>query len=290
MNRLDFVSFEKEIHGNGWLVHGAEAWQDGKLVAAFGNTTGTRFPIYSITKSFVSIAVGIAADEGRLDVNDAVLRYLPGEYVHSMSEKQREAYSHITLRRLMTMSVAGYPFAVSGENWLESILRIPLCETESPSFAYSNIPAYLVSVAAAEAVGERLDQYLNRRLFNPLGISAPTCQFSPEGYFYGASGLELTVNELSRIGWMLSCCGIYDGKRIVSEAYIKDAVSIKQMNREGGYGYFFWKYRDGFSMNGKWGQKCYVLPEQRIMITFLSHLEEGSDGVKACMEKYLLDG
>ena len=89
---------------------------------------------------------------------------------------------------------------------------------------------------------------------------------------------------------MLSCCGIYDGKRIVSEAYIKDAVSIKQMNREGGYGYFFWKYRDGFSMNGKWGQKCYVLPEQRIMITFLSHLEEGSDGVKACMEKYLLDG
>lgn len=289
MNKRDFSGFEAEIHRNGWLVHGAEAWQDGSLVSAFGDTGETRFPIYSITKSIVSIAVGMAADEGRLNVNDEILRYLPGKYVRSMGAGQREAYSHITLRRLMTMSVAGYPFVVAGEDWLECSLRIALQKTENRSFSYSNVPAYLVGVAAAEAVGEGLDQYLNRRLFGPLGIAAPPCRFSPERYFYGASGLELTVNELSRIGMMLACGGSYDGKRIVSEAYIKDAVAVQQMNREGGYGFFFWKYRNGFSMNGKWGQKCYVLPEQRIMITFLSHLEEGSDKIKACMEKYLLD-
>lgn len=289
MNRSDFSGFEAEIHRNSLLVHGAQAWQDGKLVGAFGDTEETRFPVYSITKSIVSIAVGIAADEGRLDINEGILHYLPGKYLQSMSTDQREAYSHITLRRLMTMSVAGYPFAVSGENWLDSILRIPLSETENRSFVYSNAPAYLAGVAAAEAVGERLDHYLNRRLFTPLGISDPPCQFSPEGYFYGASGIELTVNELSRIGRMLSCGGMYDGKRIVSESYVKKAVTVQQMNREGGYGYYFWKYRDGFSMNGKWGQKCYVLPDRKIMVTFLSHLEEGSDRIKAYMEKYLLD-
>lgn len=59
--------------------------------------------------------------------------------------------------------------------------------------------------------------------------------------------------------------------------------------REGGYGYFFWKYRSGFSMNGKWGQKCFILPEEKTMICFLSLLEQGSDGLRASAERYLLD-
>ena len=288
MFRPDFKGFTEEIERQGWNVHGAELWLDGKPAASFGDTGKTRFPVYSITKAVTFIAAGMAADDGLLTVNDPLLRHLPEKYARAMSGDQRKAYEHITLRRLMTMSVAEYPFAVSGEDWLENALSIPLSEPEKLSFNYSNVSAYLVGVAAAEATGERLDQYLNRRLFAPLGIPDPPCQFSPEGYFYGASGLELTVNELSRIGQMLSDGGIYEEKRILSEAYVKEAVSVQQMNREGGYGYFFWKYRDGFSMNGKWGQKCYVLPKQKTIVTFLSHMEEGSDPVRECMEKYLL--
>ncbi len=88
---------------------------------------------------------------------------------------------------------------------------------------------------------------------------------------------------------MLSREGKYGQKQIVPAAYVKEATSVQQMNREGGYGYFFWKYRDGFSLNGKWGQKCYVLPNKGILVTFLSHMEEGSDKIRDCMEKYLLD-
>ena len=88
---------------------------------------------------------------------------------------------------------------------------------------------------------------------------------------------------------MLSSQGVYAHRRIVSAGYVKEATSVRQMNREGGYGYFFWKYRDGFSLNGKWGQKCYVLPNQNTMITFLSHIEDGSDQIRLCMEKHLLD-
>ncbi len=288
MNRPDFEGFTEEIKRQGWNVHGAELWLDGKLAASFGDTGKTRFPVYSVTKAVTSIAVGMAADDGLLSVNDLLLQHLPEKYVRAMGSDQRKAYEYITLRRLMTMSVAGYPFAIDGEAWLEDALSIPLSLPEKLSFNYSNVSAYLVGAAAAEAISERLDQYLNRRLFTPLGIPDPLCRFSPEGYFYGASGLELTVNELSRIGLMLSAGGIYEGKRILSEAYVKEAVSVQQMNREGGYGYFFWKYRDGFSMNGKWGQKCYVLPERKMIVTFLSQLENGSDMVRECMEKYLL--
>ncbi len=290
MDKPDFSGFAEEIHKNGWRVYGLELWQDGKLEAAYGDTQDTRYPIYSVTKSMVSIAVGMASDDGLLNINDSVLRYLPEKYVQAMSAQQREIYEQITLQRLMTMSVEGFPFRPSGSNWLEEALSIPLKEPKARIFAYSNLPAYLTGVAVSAAVNERLDGYLNRKLFAPLAIPNPPCQFSPEGYFYGASGMELTVHELSHIGLMLSCEGKYGQKQIVPAAYIKEATSVRQMNREGGYGYFFWKYRDGFSMNGKWGQKCYVLPKQKMIVTFLSHMEEGSDRIRECMEKYLLGG
>ena len=66
------------------------------------------------------------------------------------------------------------------------------------------------------------------------------------------------------------------------------ATSIQQMNREGGYGYFIWKYHDGFSINGKWGQKCYILPKDELIITYLSHMEENSRDLQKSMEDKLL--
>ena len=59
------------------------------------------------------------------------------------------------------------------------------------------------------------------------------------------------------------------------------------MNREGGYGYFLWKYRDGVSINGKWGQKCYILPENELMISYLSHIDDNCV-VRDSMERHIL--
>ena len=286
MNHSGFVN---EIQENGWPVHGLELWVNGKLADSFGDTQNTRFPIYSVTKSMVSIAAGMASEEGFLNIDDCVLQYLPAKYIQAMKAGQREAFEHISIQRLMTMSVDGFPFRLSGSDWLDEALSIPLSHPNTRTFSYSNVPAYLVGVAVSFAVDERLDRYLDRKLFAPLGISGPPCQFSPEGFFYGASGMKLTVHELSRIGLMLSNEGKYAQKQIVSPAYVKEATSVQQMNREGGYGFFFWKYRDGFSLNGKWGQKCYVLPARQLVITFLSNMEEGSDRIRICMEKHLLD-
>lgn len=81
---------------------------------------------------------------------------------------------------------------------------------------------------------------------------------------------------------------MYEGNRIVSEDYVRRATSVQQMNREGGYGFFFWKYKDGFSINGKWMQKCYVLPKQDKIITFLSDITDKSDDLILSMEKCIL--
>ena len=98
----------------------------------------------------------------------------------------------------------------------------------------------------------------------------------------------MSVNDLSKVGLLLYNKGVYNGKRIVSEEYLNKATSILQMNLEGGYGYYFWKYREGYSMNGKFKQKCYILPERKLIITYLADIEDGSNVLRESMEKHVL--
>lgn len=286
---MNFEAFIGDITSNSWNVFGAEVYSGGRLIHAWGDTRENRHPIYSATKTITSIAAGMAIDDGKLDIRSPLIRYLPGDIVRDMPPAQREAYSFIPIERLLTMSVSGYPFRPSGESWLKSSLEIPIADIKRKEFDYSNISAYLVGVAAANALGEDLYAYLTRRLFGPLEIPAPPFARCPDEYFYGASSMELTVNELSRIGLMLANGGVFNGKRIVSEKYVNEATSAKQPNREGGYGYFIWKYKDGFSINGKWQQKCYVLPGKDMMVTFLSNIQEKYSPLAASMEKNIFD-
>lgn len=285
---MNFDRFVHEIIENNWAVFGAEVYENGQCIAEYGDVQTHRHPIYSATKSITSIAVGMARDEGKIDIDKSVLYYLPGSFEKGMNARQREAYRYISVKRLLSMSVDGYPFRPESDCWLREALDFPLVNTEQPVFHYSNFSAYLAGVAASEALNEDLYQYLTRKLFMPLKIVSPPFERCPNGYFYGASKMELTVRELSAIGLMLVNGGVWNGERLLSTEYIKEASSVQQMNREGGYGYFFWKYRDGFSINGKWGQKCYILPVEKRVITFLSHMEENEEATVTSMEKHIL--
>ncbi len=283
---MNFGKFVEDIKKNNWNVFGVEVYVDGKLSHSYGDTTDTRYPIYSATKTITSIAIGMAVDEGKLDINKSILEYLPMDVVNSMPEKQVEIYKNITTKNLLTMSISGYPFRPEGESWLVNALNYPI--TLKGEFSYSNISAYLAGVVVSCAIKEDLYQYLNRKLFESLGIDKPPYESCPDGYFYGASMMKLTVHELSKIGLLLYNNGVYEGTRILSEEYVREATSVRQMNREGGYGYFIWKYRDGYSINGKWKQKCYVLPDEKIMVTYLSHIEEELPELKESMESNIL--
>ena len=94
------------------------------------------------------------------------------------------------------------------------------------------------------------------------------------------------MKRISNYHSHVALCGHAEG---TVEDYVKEATGIRQMNREGGYGYFIWKYRTGFSINGKWKQKCYVLPEEQMVVTYLSHIEEELPELKASMEKHILE-
>ncbi len=281
---MDFEAFVSDIKKNDWNVFGVEVYKSGKLAHSFGDTAG-KHNIYSATKTVLSLAIGIALDKGLIDLNRCILDYLPSANVSKMKKDCLDAYKKICLHDLMCMSVSDLPFQVESENYLDYALSFPV--SAKKAFNYSNNSAYLAGVALAGALGFDVGTFIEENIFKVLGITDFSYKKSPEGYFYGASKMELSVSSLSKIGLVIYNGGTYEGKRVVSSEYIKRLSSIQQMNREGGYGYFVWKYRDGVSINGKWGQKCYILPERELMITYLSHIDNNAL-VRDSMERHIV--
>ena len=99
--------------------------------------------------------------------------------------------------------------------------------------------------------------------------------------------MELTVEELGRLGIMYLQKGCFKNQCIVSESWIEKATTSHIINKEGGYGYFIWKYKDGYRISGKWGQRCFVFPERDMIITYLTNMQEGSEKLTEAMEKWL---
>ncbi len=285
---MNFEAFTDDIVKNKWNVFGAELYEKGELTHRLGDTEENLHEIYSATKTVLSIAVGIAVDEGKFDINRSLLSYMPKDRINKLSQSRCEVWEKITVKRLLTMSVKGFPFRAGGDCWLDFSLACDIPDPDEKTFDYSNISAYLTGVALSEALGTDLASYIDEKLMKPLGITRYEYTRCPDGYFYGASGMQMSVHDLSRIGLLLYNKGVYNGQRILSEAYVNEATAVQQMNREGGYGYFIWKYRDGFSINGKWKQKCYILPGREIMVTYLSHIEDDSHDLLESMEHNIL--
>ena len=285
---MNFEGFVKDIQDNEWNVFGVEVYENGELTHSYGDTKENLHELYSATKTVLSIAVGIVYDMGLIDLEKSILEYLPKEKIAKMSAKQVETFQKITVQRLLTMSVGDLPFRAEGESWLEFALSCEIKNPEEKVFNYSNINSYLVGVALTEILGRDLGAFIEERIFKPLGIECFEYARCPEGYFYGASGMRLTVHDFSKIGLLLYHKGEYGGRRLLSKEYDELATSVQMSNREGGYGYFVWKYLDGFSINGKCGQKCYILPKRGLMVTFLSHIEEDTQGLRDSMEKWVI--
>lgn len=276
----------KRLEAEQYCIYGLEIRQGGELVFSWHPAPDVRYPVYSATKSVTSLAAGFAAAEGKLSVDRPLSEYLPQEYLQRMPAEKREAFLPLPVRRFLCMSVPGYPFRPEGEDWLEFSLACPI-EPEKILFDYSNISAYLVGIAVERAVGERMEDYLRPRLFEPLGIENPVLQTDPQGCFYGATGMQLTVEELSRIGQVYLEKGCYHGKRLLPESWIKEAASRQIINREGGYGYFVWVQKDSFSISGKWGQKCILYPGKNLSVSWLGNMPEQSREMEGIVRLYL---
>lgn len=264
--------FIDKLSSDSFDVLAFEVYHQGGTGFLYEKESGKRCPVYSVTKSITSSAFSIACGDGVVSPDTPLAQLLPKKYTAELPE----GFDKLPMSRFLTMTAAEYPFRPSGENWLDTIFSLDV-DYSVPSYHYSNIPAYLVGAAVENAVGKKLIEYLDERLFAPLGITQPPYSTSPEGCFYGATGMSFTVEELTRLGRLYLQNGDWNGTQLIGERFVKAAVTPHVDTGFGDhYGYFFRIAEDHFSMVGKWGQRCMIYPKYDLVISYLSNEPERS--------------
>ncbi len=263
-------------------IYAMEAYLAGETIFHYSAEKNKRYPIYSVTKSITSSAFLLACADGLLTAETPVSEFLPNRYKSMMNRD----FALLPSKRFLTMTAGEFPFRPCGNDWLETILLLNI-DFSDRSFHYSNIPAYILGAAVENAVGKHLIEYLDRRLFEPLGIPRPICETSPEGFFYGATGMTLSVSELTLLGRLYLENGTYNGTNIIPPQFVSEAVTpYIKTNKGDSYGYFFRIADDHFSMVGKWGQRCMIYPEHELVIAYLSYQPEKSEELYRYMNEF----
>jgi CubicO group peptidase (beta-lactamase class C family) len=217
----------------------------------------TRHNGYSMTKSVVSLLVGIAMDRGLIkDLDAPIASYLPGDTGLRESDK-----ASITLRHLLTMS-AGLGFE-----------RAP-----GVSFQYNNRETELIGAILKKVTGKGVDVLAQENIFAPLGIEDVAWYKNPvNGLPTSASGLSLRPRDWAKIGQLVLNRGAWDGKQIVSASWIDRSTSEHIKTTEpNAYGYQWWV---GRSQNGdrtiEWAaakgfnsQKTIIIPALDMVVVF----------------------
>ncbi|BBH24394.1 hypothetical protein Back11_57390 [Paenibacillus baekrokdamisoli] len=231
--------------------------------------------LFSLSKSFTSIAIGIARDEGYLDLSESVISFFPDKLPDSISEN----LSQMTIHHLLSMNAGHhdniYGYVAQETDWVKAFLSAEVEHRPGTYYRYSTHSTYMLSAIIEKVTAQPLTDYLMPRLFEPLGISRPSWETCPMGVAAGGMGLSIPTEGIAKFGQMLLNKGVFNGQRIVSESYIDLATKEQSDTRRDeeridfsqGYGYQFFLCRDGcFMGNGGYGQFCFVAPQSNIVI------------------------
>jgi Beta-lactamase class C and other penicillin binding proteins len=241
--------------------------------------------LHSLSKSFNSTAVGLAIAEGKLSLDDPVLKFFPTEAPAEPSENLKA----MKVRDLLTMT-CGHdvePKRVNGEPSVKAFLAQPVPHTPGTHFLYNTMGSYTLSAIVTKATGKTSLEFLKPRLFDPLGIENPEWPSSPEGNSLGGYGLKLCTEDIAKFGQLYLRKGKWNGKQLVPENWVEQATSKQVPNdKEGhskigidwvqGYGFQFWRCtHNAFRGDGANGQLCVVIPEKDAVIAITAEPVSG---------------
>lgn len=256
--------------------------QDGKATAQFCRSPyrmDSPQLLYSLSKSFTSIAVGIAWDNGYLDLDDNVISFFSEKLPRNITPN----LAKMTVHHLLSMNAGHhdniYATVAKEQDWVKTFLSLDVEHEPGSHYRYSTHSTYMLSAIIEQVTGQNMVDFLMPRLFEPLGIPRPSWETCPLGITAGGMGLSISTEGIAKFGLMLLNKGVYEGKRIVSEQFIKLATSEQSDNRAGaeridsaqGYGYQFHLCRRGsYRGDGAFGQLCFVAPKENIVIAATS--------------------
>ncbi len=228
--------------------------------------------LWSLSKSFNSTAVGLAVAEGKLSLDDPVLKFFPAAAPADPSDNLKA----MRVRDLLTMS-GGHDtepkFNIESGPSVKEFLAHPVTHPPGTWFRYNTPGSYLLSAIVTKATRQSVLDYLKPRLFEPLGIEHPQWGTSAEGYNLGGYGLFVRTEDIAKFGQLYLQKGKWHGKQLLPAKWVEAATAKQVENSKApsgknpdwrqGYGFQFWRCQhNAYRGDGRDGQICLVMPEQ----------------------------
>lgn len=269
-----FRSVADEVDSLG--VHGMMLLRDGRVFAeGYWAPYRPEVPhmLYSASKSIVSTAIGMAYDEGLIDL-DRRLEEIFTEYPPPSNKWARL----LTLRNLLTMST-GVRFNEIGsaldKDWAKMFLESSPRFEPGTQFEYNSLNTYMLSAALQRITGQSVTEFLTPRLYEPLGINNHAWEKCPMGIEKGGWGLSLCMEDLAKIAQLYLNKGMWQGRRLLSEEWIAMATSPQIATPNGelnqGYGFQIWMNANNvYQFNGAFGQYAVMFPDKNAAAVIFS--------------------
>ncbi len=226
---------------------------------------------FSACKSIVSLAVGMLIGDGALAL-DTKITDIFGDKIKLLDKRR---FDDITIENILTMQ-SGIVFneaeALISTDWVKGYLSSAISGKIGETFSYNSLNTYILSAAVKEITGKSLCDFLRERLFEPLEIYDYDWEKCPMGIEKGGWGLYIRPEDMAKIAILVRDGGVWRGTRLVSEEYIKSAISAHAFPpHEYGafdYGYQIWvgRHTDTFLFNGMLGQNVLCFKESGIII------------------------
>ncbi len=277
-------------------MHSFMLVRHGKVVAeCWWAPEGADVPhvMHSLSKSFTSTAVGLAVAEGKLSVDDLVLKFFPEDAPKDPPANLKA----MRVRDLLTMSTGHDKNAAFSdkEAWVTSFLTQPVPFKPGTHFLYNTPATHMLSAIVTKVTGQTVLEYLKPRLFAPLGIENPKWESSPQGNTYGGWGLHIRTEDIAKFGQLYLQKGMWNGKQLIPAAWIEQATSKQVSNGsdpekdwDQGYGFQFWRCRhNAYRGDGAHGQFCIVLPELDAVVAITSNTRDMQAELNVVWDKLL---
>jgi CubicO group peptidase (beta-lactamase class C family) len=246
---------------------------------------------FSAAKSFLSTLVGIAQDEGLLRITDPVTAYLP-----ELAERDKR-FEDVTLRDLLSMS-SGLRYTEQGLPWSDDALTyygtdlrdLALSHTEvveppGRTWRYNNYNPLLLGLVLERVTKMPVADYMSTRLWQPLGAEEDatwSLDSARGGFEKMESGLNARPADYARFGLMMLHDGRWNGRQIVSKAWVRQATAASTAHDPADFYQHLWWVgprpaggRAPFYAVGKYGQVVGVFPEDDVVIVRLGTTDGG---------------
>ncbi|MCR5311011.1 MAG: beta-lactamase family protein [Lachnospiraceae bacterium] len=266
---FDFI---RRCHERNISLHGFMAVKGSKVVAEryfapFDENSIHR--MFSVSKSFTSLAVGCLASEGLIGLDDKICDRLP-EYV---DENTHPWIKEMTIRQMLMMSTCHSQTTYKrfeDDDWAKTFFTVRPDHRSGTLFAYDTSSSHVLAKLVEKITGKKMLDYLREQFLDKIGFSKEAYMITdPAGTSQGGSGLMCTLRDAMKVACLLKNGGVYEKEQLIPEVFLKEAT-VKQIDTDpfsaeddgAGYGYFFWKTRyKGFAMEGMGSQLFYIFPD-----------------------------